>query len=146
MHQVCPLQAQEPASMEEETIKFQSLVHPSFRVSQAQSKEKVSHAVQVFLIWHISTKMMGTILSCNLLGNKYQKKGGMRATNVMIKRTGMELCILRTGDTMKVNGKMTKCTVLVNFIMRMEKLHMRDTGIMTSSMDREESTIQSLHH
>ena len=69
----------------------------------------------------------------------------MRVTNVMIKRTGTELCILRTGDTMKVNGKMIKCTALVNFIMRMEKLHMRDTGIMTSSMDREESTTQSLH-
>lgn len=70
----------------------------------------------------------------------------MRATNAMIKRTVMELCILRTGDIMKVNGKMIKCTVLGNYIMKMVKLHMRDIGTMMSSTGKEESTIQSLHH
>ena len=70
----------------------------------------------------------------------------MRATNAMIKRTVMELCILRTGDIMKVNGKMIKCTVSANFIMKMVKLPTKDTGTMMSSTGKEESTIQSLHH
>jgi hypothetical protein len=70
----------------------------------------------------------------------------MRVTNAMIKRTAMELCILRTGDTMKVNGKMIKCMVSANFIMKIVKLPMKDTGTMMSSTGKEESTTQSLHH
>ena len=85
-------------------------------------------------------------LNYNLSKNKYHKKGDMRVTNAMIKRMVMELCILRTGEIMKVNGKMIKCTVLGNFIMKMVKLPTKDTGIMMSSTGKEESTIQSLHH
>ena len=50
----------------------------------------------------------------------------------------MENCILEMEAIMKVTGKITKCMVSENCIIRMVKSHMKDTGLKMSSMEKEE--------
>ena len=68
----------------------------------------------------------------------------MKATSTIIWETVTEAFTSKMVDTIKDNGKMIKCTDLVNFIIKMEKLHMKDIGNMINSMGKEESTTQNL--
>ncbi len=55
----------------------------------------------------------------------------------------MEHFILKTVGTIKVNGKTIRCMGLVNFIMKMEQLPMKDIGKMMSLMGKAGSTTQN---
>jgi hypothetical protein len=64
--------------------------------------------------------------------------GFTKVINGIISETVMEVYILNREDIIKENGKMIRCKDLVDSIIRMERLLMRDIGRMINLMGRGE--------